>query len=185
METSNSEAELIFNRANVALARSQRLVASWLPQPQGHAIDKESAEELTRAEDEIFAPIPEKLGLGAPVPNIHGDSIWNRQALDPHEKLKKRLLVRDFGNATSKPEKSRQSSKGEEKRSSHNPIPSAEMENEEDESRSSLGKRKRKRKDAVHSNSIANNRCPSYLDEVLSKRSGRKMTKTTTAEEKA
>ena len=52
-----SEADLIFNRANVALLRSQKLIASWLPEVSD--ADDKSKEQLQQ-EDEIFTPIPEK-----------------------------------------------------------------------------------------------------------------------------
>lgn len=59
--TSKPETDMILNRANVALARSQRLVASWLP-PQtaeeSSTIPK-SEEELRREEEEIFTAVPE------------------------------------------------------------------------------------------------------------------------------
>lgn len=56
-----SEAEIVFNRANVALARSQRLIASWLPPKTTDEIANEKTEEeLQREEDEIFTAVPEK-----------------------------------------------------------------------------------------------------------------------------
>lgn len=61
MSVSQSEADVIFNRANVALARSQRLVASWLPPKTAEELaNAKSEEELQREEDEIFTPVPEK-----------------------------------------------------------------------------------------------------------------------------
>jgi hypothetical protein len=55
-----SEADIVFNRANVALAKHQRLVASWLP-PRSDAelANTKSQEELEREEEEMFAPLPE------------------------------------------------------------------------------------------------------------------------------
>jgi hypothetical protein len=55
-----SEADVIFNRASVALAKSQRLIASWLPPktPEELASTK-TEEELEREEKAIFAPVPE------------------------------------------------------------------------------------------------------------------------------
>jgi hypothetical protein len=64
-KNSTNEADIIFNRANVALARSQRLVASWLPPPaadekqKGEISEAEQA-ELQRQEDEMFTPVPER-----------------------------------------------------------------------------------------------------------------------------
>lgn len=61
MSTSKSETDIILNKANVALARSQRLVASWLPAPttDDQANSKKTEEELQREEDEIFTAVPE------------------------------------------------------------------------------------------------------------------------------
>jgi hypothetical protein len=58
----NNEADIIFNRANVALARSQRLIASWLPPktPEELANSNKTEEELQKLEDELFTPVPEK-----------------------------------------------------------------------------------------------------------------------------
>lgn len=57
-----NEADIIFNRANVALARSQRLVASWLPPKTDEELanSNKTEEELQREEDELFTPVPEK-----------------------------------------------------------------------------------------------------------------------------
>ena len=55
-----SEADIIFNRANVALAKSQRLVASWLPPRTEEEIkNTKSEEEIEREEQEMFTPVPE------------------------------------------------------------------------------------------------------------------------------
>lgn len=60
MAVSKSESDVILNRANVALARSQRLVASWLPaQTEDELANTKSEEELQREEDEIFTAVPE------------------------------------------------------------------------------------------------------------------------------
>jgi hypothetical protein len=57
------EAEILLNRVNVALARSQRLIASWLPQS---AADEDSPpntqERLVEADDELFQPDSELQG---------------------------------------------------------------------------------------------------------------------------
>jgi len=55
-----SEADIIFNRANVAHAKSQRLIASWLPPKTPEELaNAKSEEELEQEERELFAPIPE------------------------------------------------------------------------------------------------------------------------------
>jgi hypothetical protein len=61
MSTPKAEADVIFNRANVSLARSQRLIASWLPPPTAEELSNtKSEEQLQREEDEIFTAVPEK-----------------------------------------------------------------------------------------------------------------------------
>lgn len=58
---SKAETDIILNRTNVALARSQRLVASWLP-PQTQEEEAENPlkpEEEMRAEEEMFVAVPE------------------------------------------------------------------------------------------------------------------------------
>lgn len=57
MPDQSSEADIIFNRASVALARSQRLIASWLPPSE--LANAKSEEEVEKEEQEIFKPEPE------------------------------------------------------------------------------------------------------------------------------
>jgi hypothetical protein len=59
MSISKIETDVILNKANVALARSQRLVASWLPPKTAEEQDTKSEEEIQREEDEIFTAMPE------------------------------------------------------------------------------------------------------------------------------
>lgn len=60
MSLSKSESDVILNRANVALTRSQRLVSSWLPaQTEDELANAKTEEELQREEDEIFTAVPE------------------------------------------------------------------------------------------------------------------------------
>lgn len=55
-----SEADVIFNRANVALAKSQRLVASWLPpRTEAELQSSKSEEQIEKEEQELFTPVPE------------------------------------------------------------------------------------------------------------------------------
>lgn len=60
MSLSKSDTDIILNKANIALARSQRLVASWLPSEiatdQGNV---KNDSEVQREEDEIFTAVPE------------------------------------------------------------------------------------------------------------------------------
>ncbi|PYH81444.1 hypothetical protein BO82DRAFT_374865 [Aspergillus uvarum CBS 121591] len=97
MSISQSETDIILNKANVALARSQRLVASWLPAPTTEdQANVKSEEELQREEDEIFTAVPETLGVGAPLPTKAADGSWNRTELDSNDKLRKQLLGRNY-----------------------------------------------------------------------------------------
>ena len=60
MPVQPSEADIIFNRASVALAKSQRLIASWLPPKTPEELANiKSEEELENEEKEIFTPVPE------------------------------------------------------------------------------------------------------------------------------
>lgn len=60
MSLSKSESDIILNRANVALSRSQRLVSSWLPQQTSDELAHvKTDEELQKEEDEIFTAVPE------------------------------------------------------------------------------------------------------------------------------
>jgi Protein of unknown function (DUF3245) len=55
-----SESDIVFNRASLALAKSERLIASWLPPkaPQ-EATGAKTEEELENEESEAFLPMPE------------------------------------------------------------------------------------------------------------------------------
>lgn len=55
-----SEADIILNKANVALACSQTLISSWLPPKSEAEISQTKTHEELVREDEIFAPVPEK-----------------------------------------------------------------------------------------------------------------------------
>lgn len=60
MAAITSEADIIFNKANLALAKSQRLIASWLPPRTAEELaSTKTEEEIEKEEQEIFAPIPE------------------------------------------------------------------------------------------------------------------------------
>jgi hypothetical protein len=52
-----SEADIVFARAQVAHAKMQRLVASWLPSRPAEELKTE--EELQKEDEEMFKPIPE------------------------------------------------------------------------------------------------------------------------------
>lgn len=68
-----AETDVILNRANVALARSQRLVASWLTPTNGDGDgdgaqpQPKSEEDLQREETELFTPVPETYVFSFPL----------------------------------------------------------------------------------------------------------------------
>ncbi|EAS29801.3 uncharacterized protein CIMG_08547 [Coccidioides immitis RS] len=191
MASSTTEADVIFNRASVALARSQRLIASWLPpKTQEEIAHEKTEEELQREEDEIFTPVPEKLGLGAPLPNSQSDGCRNRAELNSNDKLRKQLLGRNSKTITPSRNPSGQQTK---QKRTNKPIPSPTSDSEtEEESRSSLVTRNKKK--TSHSKNVANTvepdgdieptrkklgtkRAGSYLDELLSTRTKKKKAK--------
>lgn len=59
MSNPSEDAEVIFNRANVALARSQRLIQSWLGPEAGHASSGRNLWEEGEDDDNDFKPEPE------------------------------------------------------------------------------------------------------------------------------
>ncbi|KAL8723773.1 MAG: hypothetical protein Q9225_000068 [Loekoesia sp. 1 TL-2023] len=146
-----SEADIIFNRANVTLARSKRLVASWLPpRTEDEMKNAKTEEEIEKEEQELFTPMPELLGLGAKPPEDIKDGDLKRQKLSSNDVLRKQLLGKDYARAQDK-ESRRQGIHGGlggilSAGSKSRPTPTkrkAEDESSGDEGgRSSLGKRK-------------------------------------------
>ncbi|MCJ1256579.1 hypothetical protein MMC24_004403 [Lignoscripta atroalba] len=170
MPTATSEADIIFNRANVALAKSQRLIASWLPpRTEEELRNVKSEEEIEREEEEMFAPVPElyttpllrtimqrlivgSLGLGAPIPKDIKDGSLKRQELSSNDKLRKQLLGKDFMKLYGKSKDgSKLGSVASQLGSKPRPPPAKTMhDDDEDEGgRSSLGKSKRKQEDQI------------------------------------
>ncbi|KAI9828939.1 MAG: hypothetical protein M1819_006438 [Sarea resinae] len=153
MSRPTSEADIVFNRANVALAKSQRLIASWLPPPTPDELARaRSEEDLEREDRDTFAPVPQQLGLGAPLPKefVEGDS--NRRELSSNDKLRRKLLGKRSLNPQLKPG-GLQNSVG-----AHRPVTKAantdpvrrdddddDDDDDEEAGRSSLGKSKRRK----------------------------------------
>ncbi|KAL8673114.1 MAG: hypothetical protein Q9168_002446 [Polycauliona sp. 1 TL-2023] len=91
-----SEADIIFNRANVALAKSQRLVASWLPPRTDNELKSaKTDEQIEKEEQEMFVPVPEVLGLGAKIPENLKDWDLKRPKLSSNDQLRRQLLGKD------------------------------------------------------------------------------------------
>ncbi|KAL4932271.1 DUF3245 domain-containing protein [Aspergillus undulatus] len=109
MSLSKSETDIILNKANIALARSQRLVASWLPaEPTTDEKETKPDAQLQREDDDIFTAVPETLGLGAPLPSKAADGSWNRTELDSNDALRRQLLGRNYKKVMAEKEKARQ-----------------------------------------------------------------------------
>ncbi|KAJ9667961.1 hypothetical protein H2201_001766 [Coniosporium apollinis] len=97
-----SDGDVIFNRASVALARSQRLVASWLsPRTAEESAQAKSEQELEKEDQETFKPVPELLGVGAPLPEEIPDGSFKRSHLSSNDKLRKQLLGKNAVNRAS------------------------------------------------------------------------------------
>jgi Protein of unknown function (DUF3245) len=54
-----SESDIVFNQASLALAKSQRLIASWLPPRTPTDVDAKTEVELEKQESEVFSPVSE------------------------------------------------------------------------------------------------------------------------------
>ncbi|KAL4758447.1 DUF3245 domain-containing protein [Aspergillus foveolatus] len=109
MSLSKADTDVIINKANIALARSQRLVASWLPAaPATGETNAKTDAELQKEEEEIFTAVPETLGLGAPLPTKAADGSWNRRELDSNDELRRQLLGRNYKRVMAEKEKARQ-----------------------------------------------------------------------------
>ena len=60
MSTTPSENDVILNRVNLALAKSRRLIASWVPPKTAEELaNAKTDEELEKEEQAIFTPAPE------------------------------------------------------------------------------------------------------------------------------
>ncbi|KAL8918823.1 MAG: hypothetical protein Q9172_005257 [Xanthocarpia lactea] len=95
MTAQPSEADIIFNRANVALAKSQRLVASWLPPRTDDELKAAKTEEqIEKEEQEMFTPVPEVLGLGAKPEEVK-DWDLKKQRMSSNDLLPRQLLGND------------------------------------------------------------------------------------------
>ncbi|KAL2355468.1 hypothetical protein BJ546DRAFT_973582 [Cryomyces antarcticus] len=100
VSTSPSEADIVFNRANVALARSQRLIASWLPPRTAEELaHSKTEEELEKEDRETFAPVPELLGLGAKPPKDIVEGSFRRTKISSNDAVLKQLLGKRAGSA--------------------------------------------------------------------------------------
>ncbi|QDS75237.1 hypothetical protein FKW77_000440 [Venturia effusa] len=90
-----SEGDVIANRLMVRKADKLRLVASWLPPPTSEELaSAKTQEELEQEEKEMFAPVPETLGVGAAPPKDEGDGVLQRKDTSSLAALEQQLLGR-------------------------------------------------------------------------------------------
>lgn len=95
-----AQADIILNRTNVALARSQRLIASWLP-PKDAAEPQTSAQQ-NDDEDEDFRGDSEIGGIGSAAQRDDSglpDGAFKRRKLGANDKLLESLLGKKAANA--------------------------------------------------------------------------------------
>ena len=60
MAPNTSEGDVLLNRINIALAKSQRQIASWLPPRKEEELASLTTEEdIEKEEQEMFIPTPE------------------------------------------------------------------------------------------------------------------------------
>ncbi|CAI7636797.1 unnamed protein product [Penicillium bialowiezense] len=183
MSLSKSESDVILNRANVALSRSQRLVASWLPEKSSDEPTK-TDEELQKEEDEIFTAVPETLGIGAPLPQKAADGSWNRSDLDSNDKLRKQLLGKNYDRVMKAAAEEKAAAKAASAKPVVEAVESKEEEYDEEDGRAAMLSKTKKRKGgpAVHPAVLAagtdakgprkgRKKATSYLDEILAERS--------------
>jgi hypothetical protein len=95
-----SQADIIFNRTNVALARSQRLIASWLP-PKPQAEDQDTTKSLAD-EDDDFRGDSEIGGIGSMAQRDDSglpEGAFKRRNPGANDKLLDSLLGKKAANA--------------------------------------------------------------------------------------
>ncbi|KAL9578996.1 MAG: hypothetical protein Q9212_005366 [Teloschistes hypoglaucus] len=195
-----SEADIILNRANVALAKSQRLLASWLPPRAKEELESaKTSEEIEKEDQEIFTAVPEVLGMGAMLPEEVTDRDLKRQKLTSDETLRKHFLGRDHAKLQNKARQGerdrigfgRAMSAGSKPRPTLGKREEDRVSSDDEDGRSQLGKKRRRKVeeqeeeqkaevDASPENRVAgkkrlesgkrSTKATSYLDEVLAQK---------------
>ncbi|KAH9820940.1 Protein of unknown function (DUF3245) [Teratosphaeria destructans] len=101
MTDNQTEADIIFNRANVALARSQRLIASWLPPKTEESTTTHPREE----DDSDWGGEDELAGVGSKrKPEDQGlpDGAFKRRNLASNDKLLEQIMGKKAAQAKRK-----------------------------------------------------------------------------------
>lgn len=100
MAAPTSETDVILNRINVSLARSQRLINSWLPpKPESEAVDEKEDEDDFKSMTEIGG-----LGSKTAYAEEEGlpDGAFQRKKLSSNDKLLEQLLGKKVAQARKK-----------------------------------------------------------------------------------
>lgn len=85
--------DVAFNRVSVALARSQSLVASWLPpRPAEDPAAQKTPDQPQQEESALFTPGSDILGVGAEPPKDILDGSFKRNQLSSNDRLRQQIL---------------------------------------------------------------------------------------------
>ncbi|KAF2145084.1 uncharacterized protein K452DRAFT_316207 [Aplosporella prunicola CBS 121167] len=158
--------EIAFNRASVALARSQALIASWLPpRTTEEAASAKSDDDVQKEDKALFTPSAEVLGVGAEPPKDVLEGSFRRNQLSSNERLRQQLLGK---NAKPGPKSAQQSGPLHAPVKKPAPKPAArrqaDSDDDEEEGRAAAFKSKRQKTQAATTDPIANARRPREED---------------------
>lgn len=137
MDGNVNEADVVLNRLNVALARSQRIINSWLPQKSP---EEEQKSIRAQDDDEDFKPMAEDGGIGSNVAYDDDTSparALQRKKLASNDKLLEQLLGKKVAQAHKKSQETRKSMSAAKhaapKPLASRPKPSQEVQSEDEE----------------------------------------------------
>ncbi|KAL9129166.1 MAG: hypothetical protein Q9217_002306 [Psora testacea] len=139
-----TEYDVFVNQTNLDLARSQRMIASWLPPRDPNETESRKSDADWGEEDEkgYFVAEPEILGVGAKPP-LNTDV----QLAEPssNEKLRRQLLGKDYDKKRKRQDdEAKNASLAGSKARPLAPRNKVEEESEEEQGRSGLGKTRAK-----------------------------------------
>ncbi|KAF2191106.1 hypothetical protein K469DRAFT_558170 [Zopfia rhizophila CBS 207.26] len=100
MAKRNSDGDVLVNRVNVALAKSQRLLASMLgPKTEDELKTEKTKEEREKEDMEEDVQAPECLGIGVLVPKNIEDGSFTRRAPTSNDRVLETLVGRKAAKA--------------------------------------------------------------------------------------
>jgi hypothetical protein len=113
MDKPPSEGDIWLSRINVSLARSQRVLQSWLPPKDTTTATASSQNDVNDDEDdEDFTAMGESVGVGAKT-SLNDDSLPSKSKLSAtNQKLLEQLLGKKAANAKLKEQKPHRSTNG-------------------------------------------------------------------------